>query len=172
MKVFAPFILRDTVLLAVTLVGWLAASVIAAPEGWIYDTVSVALGALAGMCAWQAHEWGHLVFAKVTGGRVHAPERVFSVYLFGFRNAENTKTQFIAMALGGFIATAIVFLFLIPLLPQDWLATRIFRSLVIIEILVTTALEVPGLVWGILSYRTLPSVNVLPEAAADITRAS
>lgn len=160
---FGRFLLRDAILLALTLGAWVSASWITFTDGWMADTVAVALGALAGMCAWQAHEWGHLVFARVTGGRVHLPDGLFSVYLFGFRNAENSKFQFIAMALGGFIATAIVFLLLIPLLPQDWLATRVFRSLVIIEILVTTALEVPGLVWGMISYKTLPSVNVLAE---------
>ena len=164
---FRRFLLRDGLLLVITLVSWTVLLTLETGETWASDTIAVLLGALAGACAWQAHEWGHLVFAKLSGARLHAPENLFSVYLFGFRNDENTKLQFLLMAIGGFIATSIVFLLLIPLLPQDALAVRIFRSLVIIEIIVTTLLEVPGLIWGMISYKTLPSVNVLPETPGE-----
>jgi len=46
-------------------------------------------------------------------------------------------------------------------LPQDLLATKVARGLVLLEIAVTAVLEVPGLILGIVAYEKLPSVDVL-----------
>ncbi len=161
MTPFRRFALRDLTLLLVTLSTWALLARIGNTGGWLGDAVGVALGGMAGACAWFAHEWGHLFAALAMRARVRPPKSLVHPYLFGFRNSENTKAQFIAMSLGGFAATAMMFWLAAFVLPQDWLAVRVMRSLILLEIAVTVALEVPGLLLGTVAYSKLPSVDVL-----------
>lgn len=163
MQAFKRFAVRDISILIATLIAWVTFGQLSAEEGYLADFTGASLGLAAGICAWLAHEWGHLIAGAAIGGRFRAPARFFTVYLFGFDTKSNTQIQFIVMALGGFLATALVFLFVFSVLPADWLATRIVRGLVLLEIFVTVVLEVPGLVLGIIAYDRLPSVDVLGE---------
>jgi hypothetical protein len=129
----------------------------------LVETLAVFLGVLGGLCAWVLHEWGHVLAAKSVRSNLRVPDRLFSVYLFGFDNKQHTRGQFVVMALGGFLATGVVFAFVMLALPQDILATKVFRGLVLLEIAVTAALEVPGLLLGIIAYDKLPSVDVLGD---------
>lgn len=160
---FQKFIFRDGVLIFATGLGWLLLASFSAGQGLLAETIAVLLGVLGGLCAWVLHEWGHVLAAKSVGSTLRAPTKLFSVYLFGFDNKAHTRGQFVVMALGGFLATALVFAFVMLSLPQDLLATKVFRSLVLLEIAVTVALEVPGLILGIVAYDKLPSVDVLGE---------
>ena len=160
---FQKFILRDGALIFATGLGWLLLASFSAGQGLLAETIAVLLGVLGGLCAWVLHEWGHVLAAKSVGSTLRAPTKLFSVYLFGFDNKAHTRGQFVVMALGGFLATALVFAFVMLSLPQDLLATKVFRSLVLLEIAVTVALEVPGLILGIVAYDKLPSVDVLGE---------
>ena len=160
---FQKFIFRDGVLIFATGLGWLLLASFSAGQGLLAETIAVLLGVLGGLCAWVLHEWGHVLAAKSVGSTLRAPTKLFSVYLFGFDNKAHTRGQFVVMALGGFLATALVFAFVMLSLPQDLLAAKVFRSLVLLEIAVTVALEVPGLILGIVAYDKLPSVDVLGE---------
>ena len=160
---FQKFIFRDGVLIFATGLGWLLLASFSAGQGLLAETIAVLLGVLGGLCAWVLHEWGHVLAAKSVGSTLRAPTKLFSVYLFGFDNKAHTRGQFVVMALGGFLATALVFAFVMLCLPQDLLAAKVFRSLVLLEIAVTVALEVPGLILGIVAYDKLPSVDVLGE---------
>lgn len=160
---FGRFALRDLALLGGTLLAWALFARFSVGEGVVANFVGVALGGAAGLCAWFAHEWGHVLAAWAVRSRLRAPKRLVSVYLFGFDNKTHSRGQFVVMALGGFLATALVYAFVHFYLPQDWLATRVFQGLVLLEIAVTVALEVPGLLLGIFAYDRLPSVDVLGE---------
>ena len=160
---FQKFILRDVTLIFATGLGWLLLASFSAGQGLLAETIAVLLGILGGLCAWVLHEWGHVLAAKAVRSNLRAPTKLFSVYLFGFDNKVHTRGQFVVMALGGFLATALVFAFVMLSLPQDLLATKVFRSLVLLEIAVTVALEVPGLILGIVAYDKLPSVDVLGD---------
>lgn len=161
MAAFGKFAIRDGMLLMFTVFAWLALANMSAYDGVVSETLAVFLGVLGGLCAWVLHEWGHVLAAKSVGSNLRAPTRLYSVYLFGFDNKQHSRGQFVVMALGGFIATGLVFTFVILVLPQDLLATKVARGLILLEIAVTTLLEVPGLVLGIFAYEKLPSVDVL-----------
>ena len=163
MAAFKQFALRDGALILLTLMGWTVLLPFAEGAGLLAETLAVLLGVLGGLCAWVLHEWGHVLAAKSVRSNLRAPTKLFSVYLFGFDNKQHTRGQFVVMALGGFIATGLVFAFVMLALPQDLLATKVFRGLVLLEIAVTAALEVPGLILGIFAYDKLPSVDVLGE---------
>lgn len=160
---FGKFALRDGALIFITVLAWALLASVSAGEGVFPEMLGVLLGVLGGLCAWVLHEWGHVLAAKSAGSNLRAPSKLFSVYLFGFDNKQHTRGQFVVMALGGFVATGLVFAFVMLALPQDLLATKVFRGLVLLEIAVTTALEVPGLILGIVAYDKLPSVDVLGE---------
>lgn len=163
MRDFKRFAGRDGALLAGTFLGWALFAQISAGDGLLANFVGVTLGVAGGLCAWFAHEWGHVLAAWAAGSNLRAPNKLVSVYLFGFDNKAHSRGQFVAMSLGGFAATAGVYAFIHLYLPQDWLATRVVHGLVLLEIAVTMALEVPGLLLGIFAYSKLPSVDVLGE---------
>jgi len=160
---FKRFAVRDLALLLGTLIGWSLFARFSVGEGMVVNFVGVALGVAAGLCAWFVHEWGHVFAAWLAGSKLRAPKKLVSVYLFGFDNKTHSRGQFVMMALGGFLATGLVYAFVHFYLPQEWLATRVFQGLVLIEIAVTVALEVPGLLLGIFAYDRLPSVDVLGD---------
>lgn len=160
---FKKFIGRDGALLLVTILGSVLLADYTAQAGLVPETLAVLLGVLGGLCAWVLHEWGHVVGALLVRSKLRAPTKLFSVYLFGFDNKQHTRGQFVVMALGGFVATGLVFAFVVLALPQDLLATKVARGLVLLEITVTVILEVPGLILGIVAYDKLPSVDVLGE---------
>lgn len=163
MAPFRRYLLRDLALLSLTVVGWFGFAAYTAASGVWSDFFGVVLGLFAGACAWQFHEWGHLLAGWSMGAKMRAPKKLFSVYLFGFDNKQNSRAQFLVMALGGFVATGLVFAFVVMVLPADWMATRITRSLVMLEIAVTAILEVPGFILGAMAYSKLPSVDVLSD---------
>ena len=158
---FGKFAVRDGALIFLTVLGWIALSGFSAGEGLLPETLTVLLGVMGGLCAWVLHEWGHVLGAMLGRSKLRVPTKLFSVYLFGFDNKAHTRGQFVVMALGGFVATGLAFAFVMLALPQDLLATKVARGLVLLEIAVTAVLEVPGLILGIIAYEKLPSVDVL-----------
>jgi len=160
---FGKFAARDGALILLTVLGWITLSGFSVGEGLLPETLAVLLGVMGGLCAWVLHEWGHVLGASLARSTLRAPKKLFSVYLFGFDNKAHTRGQFVVMALGGFVATGLVFAFVMLALPQDLLATKVLRGLVLLEVAVTALLEVPGLILGIVAYDKLPSVDVLGE---------
>lgn len=160
---FRKLMLRDLALLVLTVFGWALFAPISGGEGWLANFVGAGLGLAAGACAWVVHEWGHVLAALLARSKLRAATKLSSIYLFGFDNKTHTRGQFVAMALGGFVATALVFTGMILYLPPDLLATRTAQGVVMLEIALTVTLEVPGLLLGIFAYSKLPSVDVLGE---------
>ena len=163
MRAFQRFAWRDLTIVALTFAGWLLFGQASAGEGWIGDLSGATLGVAAGICAWLVHEWGHLLAGTAVGGQFRAPERLTSVYLFGFDKQANGQLQFLFMALGGFAATALVAWGVFTALPPDWMATRVVRGLVLLQVGAIVLLEVPGFVLGLLDYKRLPSIDVLGD---------
>jgi len=160
---FKMIALRDAGLLGATLIGWLGLLELSVGEGYLAEFIGVTLGLGIGVSAWVIHEWGHWLAAKAMGADLRAATKLTSIYLFGFDNKINSKAQFIVMALGGFVATACVIAFVLMVLPSEFLATKVARGVVFLELALTVSLEVPGLIFGIVAYDKLPSVDVLGE---------
>lgn len=163
MSAFRQFALRDGAIIAATVLGWFLLAGLSARQGLIGDFLGVVLGLATGLCAWVIHEWGHLLAGMAAGAQMRAPARWNSVFLFGFDVKTSSQAQFVIMALGGFAATAAMFAFVLLALPADLLAARVARGLVMLEIVVTVILEVPGLLLGIFAYSRMPSVDVLGD---------
>lgn len=114
------------------------------------------------LIAYLLHEWGHLVGALLTRSVVHLPDGALSSpFLFRFDTGRNTRHQFLVMSLGGFIASVLVVLALLMLLPLERLSGRLALGLIALGVLATLVLELP-VAWRV--YRGSP----LPEGRAFV----
>ena len=134
---------RDLFLLLSTLVLWRADAALRAEPGALHVAVALPAGVLVAICAYLAHEWGHLLGARASGAVVHFPERATSTFLFFFDVGRSSRGQFLAMSLGGFAASAAVVPLLFARLPWDALSTRVALGLVMAGVLATLVTELP-----------------------------
>ncbi len=160
---FGKFAVRDGVILVTTIMAWIFLAGFSAGDSLFAYFIGASLGLAGGICAWFAHEWGHVLAGKLVGAKLRVPDRLTSVYLFGFDVKQNSKFQFVIMALGGFAATALAFSFAYFVLPSALMATKVLLGLILLEITVTGLLEIPGFLVGIFAYSRMPSVDVLGE---------
>ncbi|MEM7660725.1 MAG: hypothetical protein AAF292_00645 [Pseudomonadota bacterium] len=163
MRAFSQFAARDAAILATTIFAWSTLGSLSLNDGLAAEMAGAGLGLAAGICAWLVHEWGHLVVGTAAGAKFRVPDRLTSVYLFGFDKNQNSKSQFLLMALGGFVATAACVWFSLTALPQDWMATSVLRGLLLLQVAVIALLELPGFLVGLVAYHRLPSVDVLGD---------
>lgn len=147
-------LVRDLVILGLTLVAWLFVSVV--PD----LAIPAAVG--AGFCAFQFHEWGHWF-----GGRhvnaVMMPARVlWSPFLFQFDAKGNSRRQFLHMSWPGFLATAIFVVFFKWGLSENHPSTELTRDIAYVLAGITVVVEGPLALWTLLGGRVLPVPVWLP----------
>jgi len=140
---YARVAARDLGLLVATLALWAAEARLRGDGGALAAATGVAAGALAGLCAYLAHEWGHLVGAKLGGAVVHRPRRVATVFLFNFDSDANGPREFAWMSSGGFAASAAGLALLLVVLPFDARAGRVALVVAVLGVLATAVLELP-----------------------------
>jgi len=70
-------------------------------------------------------------------------ERIASPFLFFFDTAASTKSQFVAMSIGGYVASALAAVLALALLPRDQLAGQVGLAIVGIGIVATLVAELP-----------------------------
>ena len=153
---FARFALRDAaILLATALLWWWEMSRPADPADWI----SIAAGVGAAICAYNLHEWGHVLGALKTNSVFEPAKRLISPFLFSYDSQNNSRRQFLIMSLAGFVATGLFVLAYSVGMPQDRLAGRIaFKGALILASL-TVIIEFPIFFRALLG-KTLPRVEV------------
>jgi hypothetical protein len=105
--------------------------------------LSVLAGLSIGVVAFVGHEWGHALGSKLSGATIYFADRVMSPFLFFFDTAASTKSQFVAMSIGGYIASALAAVAALALLPRDQLAGQVGLGIVGIGIVATLVAELP-----------------------------
>jgi hypothetical protein len=138
-RAFLPFALRDAAVVTATL----ALIVLDARAGRSSLVLGLATGAAVVLSGFFAHEWGHLVGAMSSGATVHAPARLASIFLFSFDTGRSTRGQFLAMSIGGYLASIVA---MTAILAWADLGTASGLSAVVLAglgIAVTFALEIP-----------------------------
>ena len=133
--------LRDLVLLALTVAVW--RRLLPMPEADTPIWLSVLAGASITVCGFLAHEWGHLLGARLAGAVVRPASSLRSVFLFVFDVERSTPRQFLAMSYGGYVASALALAGLAALLSMDRLSTWVALALTGVGVLVTAVLEIP-----------------------------
>jgi hypothetical protein len=147
--------LRDLGILAATLGLWWADAALRAEGGVLAAAVAIAAGAATALSGYLAHEWGHLLGAHLSRSAVSLPDSPLSVFLFRFDTGRNGRSQFLAMSLGGFVASALVAALLLGVLPMHALSTWVALFLTALGLLATAILEVPPF-WRVFRGAPLP----------------
>ncbi|GIW42357.1 MAG: hypothetical protein KatS3mg076_2934 [Candidatus Binatia bacterium] len=115
--------------------------------------LAAALGAV--LCAYLAHEWGHLLGALSRGAAVHFARRPTEVFLFRFDSERNGTREFLGMSYGGFLASSLVLVLYLFLLPLDALSGRVTLGLVLVGVALTAVVEVP-IAWRVAHGAPIP----------------
>jgi hypothetical protein len=71
------------------------------------------------------------------------------------------------MSFGGFVVTGVALVVAYQWMPGDWLATRVARGAVVFLASLTVFLEFPLVVWSLIRYDALPSIEVFETEAAE-----
>jgi len=139
---FRRFVIRDVAILLVTTALWLL-SLELEPGTSFASVVSISAGVGALLCAYNFHEWGHLIVARMTDSVFTPARRVISPFLFSYDTEHNTPRQFLLMSLGGFAATAIFVVAFLLWMPRDQQAGRIALYGALILASLTVIIEFP-----------------------------
>lgn len=139
---FRRFVIRDVSILLLTIGLWLF-SLETEPGTTLASVVSISAGVGAAVCAYNFHEWGHLVAARMTDSVFTPARRVISPFLFSYDAEHNTRRQFLLMSLGGFAATAIFVVAFLLWMPQDQQAGRVALRGGLILASLTVIIEFP-----------------------------
>ena len=139
---FRGFAIRDlTILMATIGLWWLSLS--AEPGTTLASVLSISAGVGAAICAYNLHEWGHLIGAHFTQSVYVPAKRLVSPFLFSYDAERNTKRQFLLMSLAGFVATALFVAGFVLFMPQDQQAGRIALRGALILAGLTVVIELP-----------------------------
>ena len=139
---FRRFVIRDVSILAATIVAWWW-SLRAEPESSLASALSIGAGVGAAICAYNLHEWGHVIGAHLTKSVYVPAKRIYSPFLFSYDAEQNSPKQFLVMSLAGFAATALFVAGFILWMPQDQQAGRIALRSALVLAGLTVVIELP-----------------------------
>lgn len=167
---FLKFVVRDVVLLILCVMLWKYTFQHAASlAGWLSVSLQIGVALLTTLVGFLVHEWGHLLGAFAWRAKVHAPHRWYELFLFHFDGRSNNAPQFIAMSVGGFIASGLVVVTMLALLPLGTLGGILALVFGGLGVLATFVLEFPT-TWRVMRGGELPSGFVYEPFEAGAAR--
>lgn len=161
---FAKLLARDLIIVALTALVWHLAAAASARPGMPGDLAGVLAGVTIGVCGYLLHEWGHLLGALSAGSTVRPGRSLASGFLFSFDSRANTRRQFVALSLGGWLATTLALWFVYAALPSDLFASRVARGFVTANVALVVLIEIPLVVYSLATGR-VPPVDNQPATA-------
>lgn len=164
---FWKLLARDLVVFAAAALLWPWASQYSAGTGAVSDFAGFVLGLLLGACAFLLHEWGHLLGAFATRSVVTPSASLRSNFLFQFDSRANSQRNFLVMSLTGFVATGVALWVAYGVLPSELLATRVARGAVVFLAFLGVVLEVPLVLYALVTGRVPPLDGLEARAQAD-----
>lgn len=154
------FLIRDGSIVGLAIGLWWLVAGLSAGTGWVADLSGWVAGLGFTACAYLAHEWAHYLGAVATGSKIPLGTNLASAFLFSFDAEENSLFQFVVMSVSGFAATAVAVWLFYGFLPDGYLATRVARGGVIFLSLLGVVLELPLLLYGIVTGGVPKQVSV------------
>lgn len=139
---FRSFAIRDIGILLMTIGLWTWSRLLE-PHTTLASIVSISAGVGAAVCAYNLHEWGHLLGAYLTDSVFTPARRLISPFLFSYSADHNTRRQFLIMSLTGFAATAAFLIAFVLWMPQDQLAGRVALRGAVLLAMLTVIIEFP-----------------------------
>lgn len=139
------FIVRDVFVLTATVALLvLDAGLRAAPAPIAASAVvGVTAGVMVALSGFLVHEWGHLLGARLSASAVYFPSRIIAPLLFHFDVKSNTRAQFLAMSMGGFVATLFAVAGVLFVADRSAWSGRTALVLTLVGVAVTFVLELP-----------------------------
>ncbi len=166
MKLPMHMLLRDLVVIVVTLALWRWSRELDVAQGALAIPVAILAGASAAVAGFLIHEWGHLLGALVAGSAVEYPSTIRSIFLFKFGDS-NGRRQYLWMSGGGFAASIAVIIVLALTLKFHALADWVAIALVVAGVIATFVLELPP-AWRVLRGAPVePDLVKLPQGQAS-----
>lgn len=161
-------LLRDLVLLGITLavLGRDASLRATASPGAFAVGVAATAGLLLGLVGYLAHEWGHLLGARLSRSTLQLPRSAATVFTFFYDTERNSPKQFLAMSFGGFAASGVIVALYVSLLPLDALSSRVALLATALGVLATVVLEFP-VAWRVYRGAGMPMTGVAYVSARN-----
>jgi hypothetical protein len=116
---------------------------LSAQGGALADLTGVVAGALVGASGFVLHEWGHLLAAFAAGADARPNHHLKTTLMFSYDAEHSSLAQFLVMSVGGFVVTGFFLWLAYGVLPDDWLASRVARGIVLFQASLTVLLEFP-----------------------------
>lgn len=152
---FAKLAIRDLTAVAVCIGCWALEERLRAGGG-VLHWLAIALVAVSTFLVnYFCHEWGHLLGAKLARGTCHPAHTLKTFYLFHFDTNHSSVRQFLAMAAGGLVASTVLLVFWLAVLPLHTTAGVAAIALLALGYIATLATELP-VVWRIARGAPLP----------------
>jgi hypothetical protein len=169
--VFGKMFVRDLGIVSGAAALWWLLADRSAGTGPVADFTGVLVGLAVGLCPFVLHEWGHLLGALATRSSVQPPTKLATPYLFSFDSKQNSRKQFLAMSFAGWAVSIAVAWAIYAVLPDDLLATRVARGVVVLAIGLVVVIEIPLVLYSLVTGRVPPvethsKPRGLEEAAA------
>jgi hypothetical protein len=162
-KLFA----RDASIVAAAVLLWTSISGFSSGRGAVGDLTGLVAGVVLGACALPLHEWGHFAGAVVGRSLIHPAASLRALFVFSFDSERNSRRSFLVMSLGGWVGTAAAAWVAYALLPDDLLASRVARGMVLLSILLVVVTEVPLLLRAFWTGRIPPVETGRPRGSAE-----
>jgi len=140
---YRRYLARDLLLVLAAALLWAAVSRRSQVPGPLGDFLGVLAGVLLGGSALLLHEWGHWLGAVASQSEIRAGTRLRSPFSFSFDSGRNSRAQFVAMSVGGWLGNAASVWAAYALLPAEDLASRVARGSVLVFALVAAVIEIP-----------------------------
>jgi hypothetical protein len=157
---YARLFARDLAIVAAIGVLWSAAAGSSAGTGPVADLSGLLAGVALGACALPLHEWGHFLGAVASRSAISPATSLRRVFAFSFDSRGNSRRQFLAMSIGGWLGTAVAVWVAYGLLPSELLATRVARGMALLSVLLVAVTEVPLLLGALWTGRIPPVETV------------
>lgn len=156
MPIFLKFALRDLALIATTALLWWAFADATAGPGLVSDLLGLILGLAFGVSVFLLHEWGHWLGAFWGKSDIQAPASLQSFYLFSYNSKTNSRKQFLAMSLCGFVVTAVAVAVALGPLAEPLQSARVARGAIAFLASLTLFIEIPLLLFSLVSSKLPP----------------
>ena len=137
------YALRDSGIVAVTLLCWWGAQSI--------EALGIIAGIGLGLSAYLLHEWAHLLAAIRQKASVEFATRWYAIFLFNMRTAVISKRAFFDISFAGFFATLLTLLFFLSLPPSNVQAVALLLAQCLAAL--TLILEAPIAIWAMVTDR-------------------
>ena len=151
MRHYRAFLVRDSVILILTLALWATALPTQAGQ--------IVTGVLTGICALLLPEYGHLIGAIRSGATI-TPAPIWSPFIFNLDPGENQREQLLATSYSGFAATALFLIVFAILLPKATLAGQLAWYIALLLATLTVVIEFP-IAWRIATHRSVPDLSII-----------